>query len=593
MKNKKQTSSPSSYLKYFFVTIFLLKLIPYSLNAQSISFSIEAPETVVENEPFQVRFILNNANGSQFHAPSTSGIEMLFPPENAVSRSNFNGKISHTHTGTYRAIKKGNVSFGKASIQANGKTFYTQAFSIKVLPADSPSSKNQRNSNKIFVRPILSSTSVFHQETVSLAYKLYFSDINIQIGEIKIPKHNGFTEYEIKDPSLGKISQERYNGRNYYTATIRKSLLIPQKTGLLTIPKGEFNFTVPTKQAMRDSEDMFFGISSTSYINKKIYSQPFSINVKALPLPQPNSFKNALGTFSVNSTIIADKKIKTDEAFTIKLTIKGSGNLNLLTAPDIILPEDFDTFEPKITSNTSINLNSIEGTRTIEYYVIPRNEGEFKIPSILFSYFDPKEKKYKTSQTKEHIIKVLKGENSKVSTPNALATGITFSDKDIAYLITQSKKSSIPFIFSSAFYFIGLILLVLSILLYTFLILKDKIRSSSPSKNALKISRKKLKDAEIYLLDKRYDEYYESLLTAIQSYLTNKFLLDNNKMNKLEIENNLIQNKIPTDYIKSLLEIIDQISFTRFAPNTSSEIRKDLLEQSKTLISNIESITNR
>ena len=66
--------------------------------------------------------------------------------------------------------------------------------------------------------------------------------------------------------------------------------------------------------------------------------------------------------------------------------------------PDLKLPNDFDTYDPKVDVSVKATTGGVSGTRTVEYTTIPRFAGKFKIPAVEFSYFDTKSKQYKTLQ---------------------------------------------------------------------------------------------------------------------------------------------------------------------------------------------------
>ena len=101
--------------------------------------------------------------------------------------------------------------------------------------------------------------------------------------------------------------------------------------------------------------------------------------------------------------------VKANEAITLKLTFKGSGNLKYLKNPELDLPNDFETYDPKVDLSVKATAGGVSGTRTVEYTTIPRFAGTFKIPAVEVSYFDTKAKQYKTLRTEEYEITVDKG----------------------------------------------------------------------------------------------------------------------------------------------------------------------------------------
>ena len=64
--------------------------------------------------------------------------------------------------------------------------------------------------------------------------------------------------------------------------------------------------------------------------------------------------------------------MKANEAITLKLIFKGSGNLKYMKNPDLKLPNDFDTYDPKVDVSVKATTGGVSGTRTVEYTTIPR-----------------------------------------------------------------------------------------------------------------------------------------------------------------------------------------------------------------------------
>ena len=91
------------------IALALLLCAFFSMRGQ-VRFSCDAPRQVVAGEQFQVRFVLDGAQGSGFSTSSFEGIEVVFPPANAVSVANVNGHVttivlSHLHRNLPRTRK--------------------------------------------------------------------------------------------------------------------------------------------------------------------------------------------------------------------------------------------------------------------------------------------------------------------------------------------------------------------------------------------------------------------------------------------------------------------------------------------------------
>ena len=165
-----------------------------------------------------------------------------------------------------------------------------------------------------------------------------------------------------------------------------------------------------------------------------------------LPFGKPSSFMGGVGDFNIKSSI-STKELSANEALTLKVVISGNGNLKFTKNPELKLPADFETFDPKVDLNIKASTAGVTGTKTIEYTMIPRFAGEFTIPSIEYSYFDVKTQSYKTLKTPSYDINVSKGtasESTGSSVSNFSATSqeaIKLLGKDIRYIKTGDRKS--------------------------------------------------------------------------------------------------------------------------------------------------------
>ena len=73
------------------------------------------------------------------------------------------------------------------------------------------------------------------------------------------------------------------------------------------------------------------------------------------------------------------------------------------------MPADIETYDPKITDKINVRVDGVKGSRTFDYLLIPRYAGNYTIPALQFSYFDPQKAQYVTLPGNDFILKVAKG----------------------------------------------------------------------------------------------------------------------------------------------------------------------------------------
>jgi hypothetical protein len=129
-----------------------------------------------------------------------------------------------------------------------------------------------------------------------------------------------------------------------------------------------------------------------------------TLKLKVLPLPnlnKPKSFCGAVGKYEISSSV-NKKVLKVNEPLDLIITIKGNGNINSISESDIKLPSEMK----KYATTINIDKKGIVNSKKFQCTIIPTAEGNYIIPKISFSYFNPDLKNYVSVNTKEIKIKV-------------------------------------------------------------------------------------------------------------------------------------------------------------------------------------------
>lgn len=228
--------------------------------------------------------------------------------------------------------------------------------------------------------------NVYEQEAFLLTYKIYTLVDLRGFDNVKLPDFKGFHSQEVELPNDRRWSLEHYKGRNYQTTVYRQFVLFPQQSGKLTIEPARFDASIAKAVQVNDPFEAFLnGGSNYVEVKKTLITPQVTINAKPLPSGKPEGFSGGVGEFSISSSI-NETKLKTNDAVTLKVVISGTGNLKLLSTPEVKFPEDFEVYDPKVENNFRLTNAGLSGSQVIEYLAIPRNAGTFKIPSIKFSY---------------------------------------------------------------------------------------------------------------------------------------------------------------------------------------------------------------
>jgi hypothetical protein len=571
--------------------IFLVALLTgnIAVSEAQVTFKATAPASVVEGEQFRLSYVLNQ-EGRDLRLPDLPDFDILFGPSTSTSFSQrtINGKTTSERSVTYTYIlvakTTGTFTIGPASISVDGANYQSNTLKVEVLPPDEKSSQSSRgggsssgsatvSDNDAFIRAIVSKNNPYEQEGFTVTFRLYTTLNIVNFGRIQFPEFEGFMVEEIDVPVNQQLQMERYNGRNYYTADLRKTLLFPQKSGQITIPSGrlEMVFSVPSGRSVTT----FFGSQELMVdVNKTLVTNPVVINVKPLPANRPASFANAVGTFTMKPNINTTQ-LRANEAISLRLEISGTGNMKLISNPVVEFPSNFEVYDPTVTNALNVTSNGLTGIRTIEYMAIPRYEGNYTIPPVEFSYFDINTNSYKTLTTEEYSLQIAKGDPGSITSSNFVNQQDVRVEQDIRFL-----KTGEPNYLSISNFFVGSLnywlwyIIPFVLLVVLFIINRKQARENANvalmrNRKANKIAIKRLKLAEKYLKEQKKENFYDEVLRAIWGYFSDKLSIPVANLSKNNIENELSKNGISGELISRFMQILDTCEFARYAPAES------------------------
>lgn len=581
------------------------------------SFQVVPPRNVIAGNVFHVTYRLSNASGSGLNAPAIDGCKLLSSRPGVSTMQSvqiINGKqtsnTTEDYTFTYRAEKEGTYTIPVASIEANGKTLQTQSASFKILPPDQNSSQQggyddpyssprvddidsqdsraSISKNDIFVRVILNKNHAYEGEAIECTLKLYtkFERIN-SFMITNPPTFDGFLIDELDTQnSLNDI--EHYNGQNYITAVLKKCIIFPQKSGKLTINSGTYNLSVV--QLERVSNGFFI---SARPIEREVQLQPFTQTIDITPLPQPSpaGFTGAVGQYKFESNL-SSTDLRTGEAAALRYIITGSGNIKYVKAPKPTIPSEFEQYTPKNDSNTRIAGNTLTGTTSAEYTIVPQSVGEFKIPAVDFAYFDPAKKEYVTLTAPGYTINVAKGSGTTMS---ADQRDIEIKNTDILHIKTGDKHQShnhIPVVNNWWYWMIFVLLIALfaaALLIYRRQLKLDADVAGRRTSRANKVARKRLKQAENFMKAHQSEKFYEELLKAMWGYLSDKLNMPASQLTRQNIVDTLTHRGVDAEVSNRVIAILDDCEMARYTPDSSLDSSVEALYNKATdAINNME-----
>ncbi|QWR76420.1 BatD family protein [Candidatus Magnetomonas plexicatena] len=520
----------------------------------------------------------------------------------STQMSIINGSMSSSVSYNYSLVpmKKGEFKIGPFSVQHDGKTYSSNTITINVVDGQGGASQQQPKTqsqqktkaagdmkDRLFITLKPSKTAVYVNEIFTVKVKLHVRDIAVR--EVGFPQvaDGGFSLSNFEKPVQ---TTENINGLTYQTVEFTTTAFAATAGGSMKLGAATLDCNIMIRENRRMSpggmfNDDFFNNVFASLRPEPVKLKSEAVTVKVLPLPEegkPKGFRGALGKFEMSASVTPEN-VKTGDPVTLKMTFSGKGNFNTITKPEPEENANLKYYEPQIKQDPN--------SKNFDTAVIPLTNTVTQIPEVVFSYFDPDEKSYKTIKRGPFPIKVTGAatataakivEQSKIqgTTPvekEVFAKDVVFIKEHPGNLVKRGDMEKMLYrnpIFLS--------LSMLPLLIYIFALIHAK-RSKRLRNDvqyvrrlrAPKQAREGIKAVRVYLKNSKEEEFYNTVHKTVYEYLGNKLHLPPGEAADEKIYALLEQKGVETQLLK---EILNACELARYAKGgtvgSSSEMER-------------------
>lgn len=595
-------------------------------------FEIKAPSHVEVGQQFYVEYVISDAEDEDFSSPDFADFDVLSGPSISQSSSVqiINGHASSSSTRSYiyvvQATKEGQFELPEATAKVDGRTMKSSKKTIAVgsgagansstasagqgsgsaassgsaaTPKDDDDSAKSKSGTKakgdLFFTVDATKRKVYEQEPIVLTYKVH-SKANLGLANLVLkqkPDLKGFWSQEIALPRTISSEPERRGDELYGVGTCLKYVVFPQQTGSLSVPPVTFTCEVTRRGQSIDPFDAFF--SGGGNMHERVERQTEELGIEVLPLPEkPADFSGGVGQFSVESKLLTAAP-KTNDVVTMRLTVKGIGNLGLLKAPTISFPESFETYDTKKSDKTEISESGLTGDVYFDYTFVPREVGKFDVPAASFIYFDTEKSEYVTLRTAPLHLDIKKGARSKED----LDAEIAMRNSDIhditldapREVCTEGIAADATWI-GSPLYFACLALLIGLLSGLTAFLRRRAVREAdvtgTRNRQARKKANKHLCTAEKALATGNHHAFYSALAQALRGFFADKLGTDAAALTNESIVSALAEKGLDDETRQLTKALLEDCDFARFAPAHDASQRAHDLERASELLNRID-----
>ena len=600
--------------------VLVLFLASLAALAQEVTLTVDAPGSAAAGERFRIIYSVNSTDG-QFTPPKFDPTFSVQGPQQSTSRNVqwVNGDVKTVSTttlvyyvvagtpGTY-TIPAATFESRKVTVSSPEKQIVITAGGSSQAAAGQGQQQGQSQSantgespsagTDVSMKILLSEREVYFGEPVTGTLKLY-TRINLSgIQELRYPDFKGFLKEDIETPPLRSLETEVIDGVQYGTGVIQRFVLYPQVSGELRIDPAEMTVLVQERTGTRDPffDDPFFDnfFSSVSTVPRKVATLPVTVRVKPLPEPRPADFHGAVGSFTMESSI-SGTDAKLNDAITMTVTLRGTGNLNLAGEPVINFPQGIEKYDPKVTLRGG---GTATGTKVFEYLLIPRNTGTFEIPPVSYSVFDPRQGKYVTLRAGGFSVSVTgtPGQEEGAAPVYIPGEDVKYLGQDIRYIRSgDGRLTTLSSPLVSTLHYWLWFALALFVAGAVLLLRRGQMKRNADiaglrNRRASRYARTRLAKANALLKSGKNDLVNAEIARALWGYLGDRLRIPQSEITRDKCNAALRQRNTGEDLLTELDMILTATEYSQYAPLSEGESPAALARRAAALIGRLDDV---
>ncbi|MEM9920790.1 MAG: BatD family protein [Bacteroidota bacterium] len=578
-----------------FLLLFLMASWPMLAQGPVKFYASSDAKQIVLGSYFELQFVLENADGTDFNPPQFKNFSVLSGPNQSNSITSVNGKWSRTIGFSYNLQPRsvGKFTIPSATVKVKGKVLKSNPIQLEVVKGKNSTASTQADlqaqiEEQVFIKAEPNKTEALIGEQILLDYKLYTTRDIENYHIITESDYPGFFVQDIRRSGTNRVVKEVIDGVQYSTKVLKRVSLFPQQAGRLDIESLELQVAVIVEDGRRRRRGFFY----TPNVNRIVLrTEPTPLSIKKLPDGSPPTFTGAVGKYymivNTNRT-----SLSTDDAITLQMTITGNGDVKRILAPPLMLSDTFEVYEPRIIEESSFESSGqITGKKTIEYLILPKLPGQYELRPT-FTYYDIDSLKYVDLQPKVFKVAVSKGS---VGTADLNKRPKAVEQKeDIRFIKTSSSfQQEGEGLYGTPLFW--------SLFLFPFLALGGLVvfRQIQNSRNnidgnilrqrrAQKQAQKRLKQAKTYLDQQNSKSFYDEISRASFGYVCDKLQIPFSELSKQNVRFRLESLEVGESLIARFLSIIQTCEMALFAGKDNAAAMNETYQNTLDVVAGME-----
>ena len=233
--------------------------------------------------------------------------------------------------------------------------------------------------------------------------------------EFQPPETRSLMSYDLRERGPGSLNQT-IDGRPYEVHVFRRAVF-PLTPGRYSIPQARLTYALPQNSSFFSREESF-----------SLRSEEVSFVAIQPPVAgRPGEWAGAVGVWTARSRVDTVRG-RTGEPFILTLRVEGQGNVTLLPRSKITIP-----WATVVNADERVKLDStpslLGGWKEFDWLVTPATAGAQRVPSLRYSYFNPRTRRYEWAESNPVDVRVAAGN---VAAPIIVAADESAPDAGLA-----------------------------------------------------------------------------------------------------------------------------------------------------------------
>jgi hypothetical protein len=338
--------------------------------------------------------------------PSNADLEFKLPPlpgNMIIAGTQESTSMQYSIPGGRRRIvtrelilqpaQAGSFTIPAIEVDVGGTAYRTRALTLRVTATSAVSPVMP--GSEAWLRVTMSPETVYVGQQTTLTAEAGFSEeVRLRLTRPPIFDTPAPTGFWVQDLPGGVRSQLRTQGNGVVEVQTKKVVYFPLSAG---------RFALKQSRVIVDVRQGFLYAPETRELRSN------SARLTVLPLPEegkPAAFRGAVGRYTMQATV-EPLTVAAGEPVQIRLVINGIGNVKAIAAPRLPQVLGAEAFAPTEESVTKVDGETVGGTKTFNYVLIPERAGKLEIPAITFTYFDPSARAYRSARAEPVQVEVL------------------------------------------------------------------------------------------------------------------------------------------------------------------------------------------